>query len=207
MTVRMERFSIIFAMALGIATLCVGCGGSTESTPFTPQDAQPIFDPAGGDWTTPHTVAISDVIAGSSFYYTTNGSGPTTSSTPYTGPITISQTETLRAIAIAPGYAASFPSTETYTVSTTGTALAPVISPAAQANSSLPISVTISDAMAGAAIYYTTDGTAPTEESTLYTGPISVTSTQTIQALAVAKGYANSGVSRAAYSIGGNASQ
>jgi Chitobiase/beta-hexosaminidase C-terminal domain len=203
MTVRKQDCSLTFAMVLGLMVLCAGCGGNTESTPFAPQDAQPIFDPAGGVFSTPHTITISDPIAGSSFYYTTDGSGPTTSSTPYTGAITVSQTEELRAIAIAPGHSASFPSDAFYTFSATGATLAPVISPAAQANSSLPISVTISDAMSGATIYYTTDGTAPTPESALYTGPISVTSTQTIRAMAVVKGYANSGAAKAVYSIGG----
>jgi len=187
--------------------LCMGCGNNTASVSYSPPDAQPTFDPPGdNNWTTPHTVTILDTIAASSFYYTTDGSGPTTSSTPYTGPITISQTETLRAIAIAPGYSASVPRTQEYTIGPTLVVLTPVISPA-QASGNLPVSVTISDAMSGATIYYTTDGTAPTPESMLYTGPISVTSTETIQALAVANGYKSSAVAKAAFAIGGTGNQ
>ena len=48
--------------------------------------------------------------------------------------------------------------------------------------------VTIADATAGSAIYYTTDGTAPSSASTLYSGAIAVSSTTTLQAIAVLKG-------------------
>ena len=62
--------------------------------------------------------------------------------------------------------------------------------------------VTISDATAGAAIYYTTDcKTTPTANSTLYTGAITVAATETIQAIAVAPNYAASAVASATYTV------
>jgi hypothetical protein len=48
--------------------------------------------------------------------------------------------------------------------------------------------VTITSTTTGASIYYTTDGTIPTNTSTLYTTPIVVTSSQTIKAIAYATG-------------------
>ena len=64
--------------------------------------------------------------------------------------------------------------------------------------------VTVSDTnsgLAGFAMYYTTDGSTPTTGSTLYTGAISVSTSQTLKVLAVATGYANSAIASAAYII------
>lgn len=61
--------------------------------------------------------------------------------------------------------------------------------------------VSLSDATAGATIHYTLDGSGPSASSPTYAGPIAVASSMTVQALAVASGYANSGIARADYSI------
>ncbi len=63
--------------------------------------------------------------------------------------------------------------------------------------------VTLSDATAGAAIYYTTNATTPSTGSTRYTGPIAVSGSETVQAIAVANGYQASTVAGGAYLIGG----
>jgi hypothetical protein len=62
-------------------------------------------------------------------------------------------------------------------------------------------SVTISDATPGATIYFTTDGTTPTTASTVYTGPIGVSASETVNAIAVASGDTLSGVASAVYTI------
>jgi len=62
-------------------------------------------------------------------------------------------------------------------------------------------SVSITDATPGAAIYYTTNGTAPTTSSSRYTAAIEVSKTETLEAIAVAKGYSNSAVASAKYTI------
>jgi hypothetical protein len=61
--------------------------------------------------------------------------------------------------------------------------------------------VTLSAATTGAAIYYTVDGTAPTTSSTQYTGAISVTGSEVIEAVAAASGYTNSSLAKAGYVI------
>jgi hypothetical protein len=61
--------------------------------------------------------------------------------------------------------------------------------------------VTLSDGTPGATIYYSADGTTPTTASTMYTAPISIASTQTLEAIAAAGGYSPSAVATATYII------
>ena len=49
--------------------------------------------------------------------------------------------------------------------------------------------VALASSTAGAKIYYTLDGTEPTEASTLYAEPFTLTSTTTVKAIALARGY------------------
>ena len=55
-----------------------------------------------------------------------------------------------------------------------------------------PQAVTISSATLGATIFYTTDGTAPTTSSMVYSTPLNVTTTTKIRAIAVAAGKVDS---------------
>jgi hypothetical protein len=59
--------------------------------------------------------------------------------------------------------------------------------------------VTLSCATEGAKIYYTTDGSLPTESSTEYTAPVQISATTTINARAYADGLGRSGVASAYY--------
>ena len=78
--------------------------------------ASPGFSPASGSYLGARTVSISDSTPGAVIYYTTDGTTPTTGSTKYSGSITVSQTETLEAIAVATGHAQSLVATSTYTI-------------------------------------------------------------------------------------------
>ena len=64
-----------------------------------------------------------------------------------------------------------------------------------------PVTVTISDATPNASIYYTSDGSTPGEDSTLYSGTIQVTGSQTIEAVAIAPGSSLSDKAVATYTI------
>src|SRR6266568_4518891 len=63
------------------------------------------------------------------------------------------------------------------------------------------VTVSISDAISGATIYYTTDGSTPTTSSAVYTGALTFTQTTTLKAMAAASGMTNSGVASATYTI------
>jgi hypothetical protein len=163
--------------------------------------ATPTFSVPGGTYSSAQSVTISDSTPGATIYYTTNGTTPTTSSSVYNGAISVSSTETLEAIATASGYTTSAMATAAYTINVTAAA-APTFSVPGGTYSSTQ-SVTISDTTPSATIYYTTNGTAPTTSSPVYNGAISVSSTETMEAIATASGYTTSAVATAAYTING----
>ena len=106
-------------------------------------------------------------------------------------------------------YAPDSSSSSTYN-SATGTSAAVMVNaiPAATPTFSLPQgtytstqTVTISDTTPGATIYYTTNGATPTTSSSVYNGAITVSYTETLEAIATATDYTASAVANAAYAI------
>jgi hypothetical protein len=69
--------------------------------------AKPTFNPGSGNYSSVQTVTISDTASGAAIYFTIDGTTPTTGSTIYSGPITVSATETVKAIAAVSGYSTS----------------------------------------------------------------------------------------------------
>jgi hypothetical protein len=163
-----------------------------------PPAAAPTFSPSAGIYQTTQSVTISDATPGEEIYYTTNGTKPTTKSTPYAGAISVSSTETIKAIAVASGFVESPVASATYTIEPL--AATPVFSPAAGTYATAQ-SVTISDTTPGGAIHYTTNGTQPTVKSPTYTAPITISKTKTLNAIAVASGYADSATASGTYTI------
>jgi len=79
--------------------------------------ATPVFSPNGGSYKGAQTVSITDATAEATIYYTVDGTTPTTSSPQYPGTaITISSSETLKAVALAPGYTLSAVHSANYTI-------------------------------------------------------------------------------------------
>jgi hypothetical protein len=76
--------------------------------------ATPTFAPPAGVYTTAQNIVISTTTVGASIYYTTDGSEPTTSSTPYTVPVNINTTTTLKARAYKDGMNPSLVATGLY---------------------------------------------------------------------------------------------
>ncbi|HEY1253879.1 MAG TPA: chitobiase/beta-hexosaminidase C-terminal domain-containing protein, partial [Terracidiphilus sp.] len=202
--------------------------GQTVSTPIAvsvPSSvvAPPVFTPPAGTFNGVATVTISTPTSPyAAIYYTTDGSTPTypitgtTQAYPVTPTppnnqgnvisITVSASQTLKAIAVVPGYAApSAVSSAAYNIPPT--AATPSFSPKPGTYTAVP-TVTISDTTTGAAIYYTTDGSTPTypvSGTTLhYTAPFALSNlsgTQTVNAIATAAGYLQSTVASATYTL------
>jgi hypothetical protein len=161
------------------------------------QTIAPIISPSSTKFVGSVGATITDASPNATIYYTTDGTPATTASTPYSGPISVTSSQTINAVASAPGLTLSYQSWTSYTQTVTSP---PTFSPPAVAYSSAQ-SVTISDATPGATIYYTTNGTTPTIASSVYSGPINVSASETLNAIAVAPGYAISSVGSISYVI------
>jgi len=172
------------------------------TTGVAAQVAAPSFSPAAGTYTSAQSVTIASATSGATIRYTTNGAAPTsTTGTVYSGPVSISATSTLKAIAYKSGMTDSVVTSGTYTINIPVQVAAPTFSPAAGTYTGTQ-SVTISSATSGAFIRYTTNGTAPTSTTgTVYSGPVSISTSGTLKAIAYKSGSTDSTVTSGAYVI------
>jgi Bacterial Ig domain/Phosphoesterase family/Chitobiase/beta-hexosaminidase C-terminal domain len=137
------------------------------------------------------TLSATDNSGGSGVtatYYTTNGSKPTTSSTVYAAPFTVSDTTTVRFFSVDIAGNAETVKSQTIQIDT----VAPTTTIACNSTScatgwytTSPVTVTLagSDGSGGSGVtatYYTTDGTTPNTSSTVYTGAFTVSHTTTV---------------------------
>jgi hypothetical protein len=159
--------------------------------------ATPVLSPLPGAYSTPQTVTISDATPGAVITYSV-GIGSVVNTYTYSAPFTVSSTEYIAYDAIAPGYTRSAALEGIYTI---GTVPAPQFSPVAGTYSTAQL-VYIYDITPSATIHYTTDGTAPTTGSAVYSGPVVVAANETIRAIATAPTLTKSATAAAAYSIG-----
>jgi hypothetical protein len=200
---RTEQNTVASLNSWGVFVDAAGSGSDTvcNFALALPAAAAPTFSPGGGTYSSAQSVTISSTTSGATIRYTTDGSTPTsTTGTAYSGPVTVSATTTLKAIASATGFADSAVSSATYTITAPQVA-APTFSPAGGTYSSAQ-SVTISTITSGATIRYTTDGSTPTTTTgTVYSGPVTVSTTTTLKAIAFESGFTDSAVSSASYTI------
>ena len=76
----------------------------------------PTFSPAAGTYTSAQDVTISTETTEATIYYTTDGTDPTTSSSVYSTPISVSATTTIKAMAAKKGMTNSNVATATYVI-------------------------------------------------------------------------------------------
>jgi hypothetical protein len=159
----------------------------------------PVLSLPSGTFTSAQTLTITDAASPNAMIKVsitpTIDIGPTGESV-YSGPIAITQSETVSVTAVENGYTNSPIVSATYNIQ----AATPTISPAGGTYTSVQ-KVVITDTTSGVPIYYTTDGTTPTNLSAQYFDPITVDTSETVQAIARGNGYSNSAVVSATYTI------
>ena len=79
--------------------------------------AIPTFSPEGGTYSDPQMVSINSETSGATIYYTTDGNDPTTESATFSSEITVTETTTIKAIAVKEGMTDSSVASVTYTIS------------------------------------------------------------------------------------------
>ena len=163
------------------------------------QAAAPSISPAGKTFTGTISITITDTTPNASIFYSTTGAA-TVNSTPYTGPISVSSTVTISAIASASGFLQSTAVSQTFTQQTQTLMPTFSVTPGSYSTSQ---TVTISDASPTPTIYYAINGPASTS-STPFTGSTTVTVSQseTINAIATSPGLSTSPQASATYTIG-----
>src|SRR5277367_7140346 len=87
--VRIKSFA---SLSTAVFLVAFGASASYATTPPTISPSYRVYSSG------PQTVTIT-ATAGNSIFYTTNGTPPTTGSTPYTAPFPVSVTTTIEAVA------------------------------------------------------------------------------------------------------------
>lgn len=188
------------AIVKAVAFMAGFTASDVSTAAYTVAQAEPpVFTPPAGVYGAVQEVSLSSATAGAAIYYTTDGTTPTADSSWYTGPVPVTVSMTIKAVAIAEGLTSSPVSAAVYTLSLPKVA-APTFNPVASTYTTGK-EVEILCATADALIHYTLNGATPTAASPLYVGPISVTRTTTVRAIALKEGMADSNVSTAVYTI------
>ncbi len=157
------------------------------------------FSVPAGTYHTAKTVELT-TEPDATIYYTTDGNVPTEASTVYEGPITVDTTMTIKAIAVDEAGNISNVASADYTIDLDTDLPDPVTFsvPGGVYNSARSVELSAEE---GATIYYTTDGNAPSVNSTEYTGAINVDENMTIKAIAVDEAGNVSELAEATYTI------
>ncbi len=176
----------------------ISSGTTTGAYTITGTVASPTFSPDPGTYPSARNVELSCTTNGAVIRYTTDGSAPSANSSRYSSAISLAASTIIKAKAYKTGWTASITATGIYTI--TGTAEAPIFSPLPAAYAT-PQYIELSTISSGASVYYTTDGSEPTERSRIYTTPIPVTSDMTVRAKAFKTDWAPSVTATGVYTI------
>jgi hypothetical protein len=184
-------------------------GAKTDWVSSTVIDRQYLFDygtlspptmtPAPGAYTSSVTVELGS-IAGATIRYTTNNTTPNPSSSNYTGPLTLTETKTLKAYASHDDYdPPSAIATGVYEIVVAAPVFTPIGGTYAPGQT-----ITIASATPGATIRYTIDGREPTaSDSIIASGASLIAGNYTLKASASKTGATTSSTTTATYALSG----
>lgn len=133
----------------------------------------PAFSVMPGSYSSAQTVSI-DAPAGAKVYYTTNGLLPTSSSTLYTGPITIGHSEVIQAVAIESGYTDSLVASGNYQIAPTGSPLINFPSPTGFSNAANLVQLVGYSYFTGSSIQLTDTANVMTVGAAWYAVPVNI---------------------------------
>ena len=145
--------------------------------------ATPLMSPDGGVHIDSVEVTITCSTPDSAIYYTTNNTTPTTSSTLYSAPFTLTESATVKAVATKSGMQNSAVASADFTVTAASQVVAPTLTPNGGTHIDR-VDVSLASLTDGASLSYTLDGTTPTTNSLLYSAPFTLTSNTTVKAFA-----------------------
>lgn len=207
------------AMDCALATMNMPPDGSGSVLSFdpavcfaggTPTVVAPVFSPIAGTYNSTQSVTISTSTSGATICFTADGTTPTangagvcTHGTTYTTPVSVSTSQTIKAMGSHSGFSDSGVNSAVYVISVSIPTFSPIAGTYAGAQS-----VTISTSTIGATICYTTNGSTPTANGAgvctngfTYSGAVSVPGSQTLKAIGSLTGLSDSAVSTSAYTI------
>jgi hypothetical protein len=195
-------FTLSSTTTVSAMTTAPGDTNSAISTAtYTLIAATPVITPASESFSGTVSVSIT-AASGSTIYYTTDGSTPVPgqgTTKQFSTALNLNSTTTVKAIATAPGDTNSTTATTTYTL----IVATPAITPGSESFSGT-VSVSITDATSGSAIYYTTDGSTPVPgqgTTKQFSTAFTLSSTATVNAIATAPSDTNSATATATYTF------
>lgn len=170
--------------------------------------AKPTITPGTGSYSGAQLITISSTTPQAKIYFTVNGNIPIPglgTTLLYQGPFTIvNPSVTIRAIAAKEGYENSGVAASFYTISGAVSLTACTFSPSPGIYVGTQ-NVAISNVEGGTSIYYTLDGTEPTQynpSAQLYSGSVAISSSKTLKARAYKAGFGESPQTVGNYTIG-----
>jgi alpha-tubulin suppressor-like RCC1 family protein len=172
--------------------------GAISGEAYNWRVATPTVTPSSGTYSTDQTVTISVVTPDATIHYTTNDEEPTESDATIASGATlqVAESQTVKAKAFKYGMTPGETTTRVYTMKV-GT---PSVSPGGGTYTA-PQTVSVSSVTSGAVLRYTTDGSQPTEVSTVYTAPLAIGTTTQVKIVGFREGWTTSDTRTATYTM------